>query len=176
MWPVNPQSNVQGIQSVGLYKRYLSNKIRSTRSWIISATQNVTAWILLLNLFFFSPPPVLWSLFYNAKTSSLSHLPSIPLSLPSFLPRLIITLKHSEHSCRLPHWLLEFTFYFTGQTCSTLPNVFNTSTFIKHQPTNRKNIYIYIFTFLTCSMHKKGLGNIIHIKKGSCWCTQNCRK
>lgn len=38
--------------------------------------------------------------------------------------------------------------------------VFNTSTFIKHKPTNRK-----IFTFSTRSMYKKGLGKIIHIKE-----------
>lgn len=48
--------------------------------------------------------------------------------------------------------------YFTRQTCLTLPNVFNTSTFIKHKPTGTK-----IFTFLTLN-GQKGLGKIINIK------------
>lgn len=50
--------------------------------------------------------------------------------------------------------------YFTRQTCLTLPNVFDTSTFIKHKPTNRKNIY-----FLDSFNVQKGLGKIIHIKQ-----------
>lgn len=49
--------------------------------------------------------------------------------------------------------------YFTRQTCLTLPNVLNTSTFIKHKQTNKKKNFLNSFNV------QKGLGKIIHIKE-----------
>lgn len=50
--------------------------------------------------------------------------------------------------------------YFTRQTCLTLPNVFDTSTFYQTQTNKQKNIY-----FLDSFNVQKGLGKIIHIKQ-----------
>lgn len=97
--------------------------------------------------FFFSAALVTLTL-YNTKQSPV-HL-TAHLSLSLVFP---ISLKRSGHSCRI-------YIYFTRQTWSTLPNVFNTSTFIKHKPTNRKNIYL-INTFNV----KKRSSKIIISKK-----------
>lgn len=131
-------------------KDTFQNKMRSTRSLINKCYLkcNCLNTSVLLKPFFFSP--LLWSLLYNAKTSSSpSHLPPIPPSPPS-LPRFLIILKHSEHPCRLFHWLVEFTFTSQDKHVHHFLMYSTHLLFSKHKPTTKKKS-----TFLTRSMYKK---------------------
>lgn len=76
-------------------------------------------------------------------SSSPSHEPSFSPSFPYFFKNTV------SFQCRRFHWLEEFTFTSQDKHVLHFLNVFNTPTFIKHKPTNRK-----IFTFSTRSMYK----------------------
>lgn len=142
-------------------KDTFQNKMRSTRSLINKCYLkcNCLNTSVLLKPFFFSP--LLWSLLYNAKTSSSpSHLPPIPPSPPS-LPRFLIILKHSEHPCRLFHWLVEFTFTSQDKHVHHFLMYSTHLLFSKHKPTTKKKKINFLDSFNV----QKGLGKIIHIKE-----------
>lgn len=119
-WPVNPHSNVHGIQSRNLYKRRLEIKQEVFRSWMVSATHNVTAWILLLfvclfaflfSSFFFFNLLCFGHSYINAKRkeSKMKSPPFLP-AVPPWFPRFLD--KHSERSMwtsPLTHRIFTFT-------------------------------------------------------------------